>query len=489
MQKGLFSKYFRICASIILISVMVLGFLLLAFATQYFKQDKMKLLQRNAEQAAALTSNTLNATYDGYYVNPNKVLPGYLILSNAIDADIFLVDQSGKTLICTHRDSCVHTTYLVNERIMSDAKDGKFNEVGNMGGIYKESFYTVGLPILSQSGASVGVVFVSTSANNLSVFMTEIFKMFLFSSIAVTALSFIIIYFSTDRLVRPLRDMVSATQSFSKGDFAIRVPVEGYDEVGKLAMAFNNMAGSLAMLESTRRSFIANVSHELKTPMTTIGGFIDGILDGTIPKEKHEYYLGIVSEEVKRLSRLVRSMLNIAKIEAGEMSIAVIPVDINDIICRTIFTFEHQIDAKHLEVKGLDVGKIMVEADSDLIHQVVYNLIENAVKFAQEGGYVEFNYTMEDTKTYIGIKNSGAGISKDEIPKVFDRFYKSDKSRSLDKNGVGLGLHIVRSIVNLHGGDIMVRSIEGEYCEFVFGLQTHITKNSQSIFRKTEKTK
>ena len=204
--------------------------------------------------------------------------------------------------------------------------------------------------------------------------------------------------------------------------------------------------------------------------MTTIAGFIDGILDGTIPPEKRDDYLKIVSEEIKRLSRLVRSMLNIARIEAGELELRPDLFDVNDTVIRTVFTFEQPLEAKNIEVRGLDGGKVMVEADPDLIHQVVYNLIENAVKFCNEGGFIDVNYSEDDSYTSVGIRNTGDGIPKDEIPHIFDRFYKADKSRSRDKGGAGLGLHIVRSIVNLHGGDIIVRSVEGEYCEFVFTI-------------------
>ena len=232
------------------------------------------------------------------------------------------------------------------------------------------------------------------------------------------------------------------------------------------------MADSLAQQETVRRSFIANVSHELKTPMTSIAGFVDGILDGTIPPEKERHYLTIVSDEVKRLSRLVRSMLNIAKIEAGEMTLKPTVFDINEVVLSSIFTFEQTIETKQLDIRGLDAGKIMVEADEDLIHQVVYNLLENAVKFVNVGGYVEVSYTVDPKRTYINIKNSGEGIPKDEISKVFDRFYKTDRSRSIDKTGVGLGLHIVRSIVNLHQGEVIVRSVEGEFCEFSFSVAT-----------------
>ncbi len=173
--------------------------------------------------------------------------------------------------------------------------------------------------------------------------------------------------------------------------------------------------------------------------MTTIAGFVDGILDGTIPPERRDDYLRIVSDEIKRLSRLVRSMLNIARIEAGELEMKPDLFDVNDTVIKTVFTFEQPLEAKQIEVRGLDRGKVMVEADPDLIHQVVYNLIENAFKFVNEGGYIEVNYTESDAGTAVGIKNSGDGIAKDEIPHIFDRFYKTDRSRGLDKNGVQPG--------------------------------------------------
>ena len=193
-------------------------------------------------------------------------------------------------------------------------------------------------------------------------------------------------------MVRPLREMSVAAKKFGQGDFTSRIEVTSDDEIGQLAMALNNMAQSLSQLESMRRSFVANVSHELKTPMTSIGGFIDGILDGTIPRSEEKKYLRIVSEEVQRLSRLVRSMLNLSRIEAGELKLNRQQLNIVDTICQTLFTFEQSIEQKRLDIRGLDVGKVMVDADADLIHQVVYNLIENAVKFVSEDGYLMFSF-------------------------------------------------------------------------------------------------
>lgn len=487
MQKNLFTKYFTVCCSIILAGITILGVIFMLFASQYFRQDKYKLLSRNLKQAATVT--IADYKYSGFQsLDKDTILNIYYVLGNAIDADIYLSDLNGKTLICSHNYQCNHVTGTISPSIITKATEGEFQETGNLGGIYHSPYYTVGMPV-KIGDQVIGVLFASSSADTLHEFLLEMIQMFAISALLVIAVSFIVIYFVTNRLVKPLREMVNATQSFINGDFTVRIPVDGYTEIDRLGMAFNNMATNLGALESMRRSFIANVSHELKTPMTTIGGFIDGILDGTIPEEKRSYYLGVVSDEVKRLARLVRSMLDMARIEAGETTLKPAEFDINEMIVTTIFTFEQKIEGKRLEIRGLDAGKIMVDADPDLIHQVVYNLIDNAVKFVNEGGYLEFNYTVEGNVTYIGVKNSGAGIPKNEIAHVFDRFYKSDKSRSLDKDGVGLGLYIVRSIVNLHAGEIIVRSVEGEYCEFVFSLPSAASKASQNVFRKGEKYK
>ena len=263
--------------------------------------------------------------------------------------------------------------------------------------------------------------------------------------------------------------MSAAAKSFGDGDFSIRVPVTSNDEIGQLATAFNNMADSLSGSESMNRSFVANVSHELKTPMTTIAGFIDGILDGTIPPERQSHYLHIVSDEVKRLSRLVRTMLNLSRIDNGELKLRPNDFDISETVLSTVLTFEKSIDEKKIDIRGLDTLQPMqVHGDEDLLHQVVYNLVENAVKFTNTGGYISFNVSDSIDRIVVTIENSGSGIQSDELPLVFEKFYKTDKSRSQDKNGMGLGLYLVRTIIKLHGGDISVSSVVNEYTRFSF---------------------
>ena len=284
-------------------------------------------------------------------------------------------------------------------------------------------------------------------------------------------LAFVAVYVLTYNLIRPLREMNIATKRYAHGDFSYRVDSHGNGELSELANALNSMAKALAVLESSRRSFVANVSHELKTPMTTIGGFIDGMLDGTIPPSQQKHYLEIVSAEVKRLSRLVMTMLNMSKIEAGELKLQPSKFDISAQLFQVFLLFEQSIERKKIEIVGLeDMKSVTVEADPDMIHQVLYNLIDNAVKFTQESGQITTSILSDSEKVIVRIRNTGTGISSEEIGKIFERFYKVDKSRSFDVKGAGLGLYIVKSIIEMHGGQITAKSEEGKYTEFVFWL-------------------
>jgi signal transduction histidine kinase len=485
MQKSIFTKYFSVCTSMILVSIVILGSAMMLFATQYFKNEKYDLLKTNVEKAVTVVSHNLD---ESDHINQYTVESYLDILSDAVGADVFLTDTVGRTLMCTEQAPCRHTTYQISGSILGLLNQtGIYKEMGTLGGIYAHHYYTVGEPVYGSDGEVAAYVFASMdSAGPLQNFLLEMFKMFSISALLVLVLVCIIIYFVTHQLVRPLKEMSAAAQKFGNGDFSTRLTVYSYDEMGQLAMALNNMAQSLSTLETMRRSFISNVSHELKTPMTTIGGFIDGILDGTIPPEKQKQYLRIVSDEIRRLSTIVRSMLNLAQIEAGEMKLNSQPFDIVETICQTLFSLERQIDAKGLEIRGLDHDKVFVDADEDLIHQVIYNLTENATKFANQGGYIEFEFQKDGNRTLIGVKNSGDGLGKDEIPRVFDRFYKTDRSRGLDKSGVGLGLYIVRSIVTLHGGEIIVKSVQGEYCEFLFSLPSAKNKPQMKFKKNTQ---
>ena len=458
MRKTLFSKYFYICSSIILISTAFLGVVLLVFSVQYFRDDQYTLLERNVKQSVVLTN--LNYSANGYkYVDPAYLQPFYQLQGQAIDADIFLVDVEGKTLLCSNTTSCTHVDYLLPSAVMERLKTaGDYRETGKLGGIYKTSYYTV----VGSDGQTVGAVFASTSSAALTTFLVDIFQMYVISAALVMLFAFIVIYFVTSNMVRPLQDMLAATRSFSKGDFSIRVLVEGDDEVAMLAAAFNSMASSLAVMESTRRSFTANVSHELKTPMTTIAGYADGILDGVISRSEERQYLAIISDESRRLSRLVRRMLDVSQLQSLDLIREKAPFDLSESMRRVLVSMEKKITGRGLDV-DVDIPEdpVIVLGDNDLLTQVVYNLLENAAKFAAQGSTLFLGLEKRGEKAVVTVRNQGDPIPPEELPLLFERFHKSDKSRSQDKDGVGLGLYIVRTILEQHREKITAASTDG----------------------------
>ena len=355
---------------------------------------------------------------------------------------------------------------------------GSFFEGGNLGGLYKDNYFTAARPIKSGE-QTVGVVFSSSLASQPMTFFKSLIKIYLLAAIIPIFIMLVAGYLMSYRLIRPLRQMSDAAKRMAKGDFSRRIPVVSDDEIGELSISFNNMTNSLAQLEGMRRSFVANVSHELRTPMTTIGGFIDAILDGTIDGETEKHYLLVVSDEIKRLSRLVESMLCLAKLESGEQKINREVFDIVKVARNIVVSQEQRISEKNIDVRGLENDGITVNADYDLIYQVIFNLIDNAIKFTNENGVIEFIVTQEGGRVSFAVRNTGSYIEKADLKYVFDRFYKTDKSRSVNKNGTGLGLYISKTIIDIHGGKISADSRAGEYTQFCFSLIEHTGKEKE----------
>ena len=277
-------------------------------------------------------------------------------------------------------------------------------------------------------------------------------------------------YYSSKRQSQPLREIAAAARRFALGDFSARVANTGRnDEIGELTESFNMMAEYLEKSEQLRSEFVANLSHELKTPMTTISGFADGILDGTIPKEDEDHYLAIISSETKRLSRLVRQMLEMSRIQSvDKASLLSRSFDFSEVIMRTLLNFETKITERGLDVDAqLPEENMLVRGDEDSYTQVVYNLLDNAIKFAAPGTALGVSLWKQGGKAYVSVSNRGETISPEELPFLFDRFRKADKSRSMDRDGYGLGLAIVKTILNNHGEDVTVTSRDG-LTEFIF---------------------
>lgn len=492
MFKSIFLKYFMATAVTVVICFTFLGTALLVMTANYSVEEKQNQLLHNAQNLSVLTANMLKTPFALYEDNENAEAVRefryykYIISSfnESGTKDILIVSAyENDCLWFTSSNDVVYGNSMVDDYIIDIiTNNGIYKSAGTMNGLFSENRYTVGVPIIvdktlddgEASSLVLGYLFVSSPAESLTSLLSVVSRFYFVSVCGVLILSFLLVYVGTKSLTRPITDMKNALSKFAHGDFSKRVRVKGDDEITELCVSFNNMADSLEQLEISRRGFMANISHDLKTPMTTISGFIDGILDGTIEPDRQKQYLQRVSDEMKRLSRLVYSILDITRLEGGQVKIESTSFDINEIIKRVLLSFEIVIEEKEIKLDFDLDEKIYVWADEDSIYRVLTNIIGNAVKYTDQKGRISVRTSSEGGRNaVIRIRNTGPGIANDEIPFIFDRFYKSDKSRGLDKESMGLGLYIAKMLVNLNNGEIGVESMQNSYTEFYFTLELH----------------
>ena len=466
MYKSVFSKYLSVISLVVVLGFLAMTMFQVFLTSKALAEDKRELLLENADSARAMYGPQNEVVYK---LDGERLYPILMLLSDAVDATVLITDADGRVLMTAGDPAAKEFEKTVSLEQFVEDVDDEYYAIDDLGGLYEKRHYNAAVPVTLSDGAILGYVFTSAPADALAQTLKSNLRIYLYSVLFALALSLAFVWLMTDRFVRPLRQMAAASRCFACGDFSARVKVKGKDEVAELGEAFNNMAVSLSSVEMMRRSFIANVSHELKTPMTTIAGFIDGMLDGTIPQEKQAHYMKIVSDEVKRLSRLVRSMLDLSRIDSGELKMHKVRMDLTEVVGSVLVASEQRIEKKGLSITGLeDCQRQEIDGDYDLMNQVLYNLLDNAIKFTDEGGNIHIRLYHENERVYVSIRNTGEGIPPEEMPQIFERFYKSDRSRSLDKNGVGLGLYIVHTVLRLHGGEISMRSVQGEYTEFSF---------------------
>lgn len=468
----IFKKYFLITATIVTASLIFMMGVLSFFVNSYLSKEKHSSLKECCNAVTAI-SDSKQLSQKEFITIVDYVTR---LVSKTADADFLLVNSDGQAIYCSCDDykqagSCKHTTTDISSIFAKVTKNKEYYEVGSINASSQRRYYTFGTVIDYDSDLKEEVFLAFSPTSTTMLFMLNLLRMFLMAFSVTMIIVFFAVYYFSYRLTKPLRMMSAAAARITKGDFSRRIPVTGDDEVGELAIAFNNMTNALVNLESTRRGFVANVSHELKTPMTTIGGFIDGILDGTISESKRDEYLQIVSNEVKRLSRLVQSMLSLARLESGEMKPNFAEFNLSSVIIDIAVAQQQRIETRGLTVTGLDkLGKVYISADKDLIHQVIYNLVDNAVKFSNDGGEISFKVAKKNGEVRFSIKNTGNGIDAKDLPYIFERFYKTDRSRSAVKDSTGLGLYIVKTIIDIHHGNITVNSTAGKYTEFTVTL-------------------
>lgn len=289
--------------------------------------------------------------------------------------------------------------------------------------------------------------------------------------LAVIVAGAIVKYFAQLLVVEPIEEINNSAKRLAKGNVQERVKVVGKNEIGELAQSFNTMAQSIEEADNIRKEFISNVSHELRSPITSIKGFVGGILDGVIPRDKENYYLKIVYDEIDRLARLVNDLLDISAMESGKFNLHISEFDINQTVSLCILNLENKIKTKNLNVKAIFHEKrCFAIGDRDRILQVITNLLENAIKYSEDNGQIEVNISTKSEKIFVSIFNSGNILSEYDLNHIWDRFYKSDKSRT-NKISTGLGLPIVRLILSQHNQDIWVENVDDKGVKFVFTLQ------------------
>lgn len=462
------NRYFQTTSALLLVSTLFLGVSLMLFAARYFQNDRQKVLASSVEVAVDLLESSVD---ESGYINRTATNSAFSLISKTTNSHVFLALSNGQVALCSEGANCVHTPYTIDSSLIAAAVNGGLaTDSGTLGGIYSSRYYTVGMPAITSDGDLIGIVFASSNIDSLSVFINDLLSMFMLSTGLMLFLSSILSVWLSQRLAQPLRTMANAARSFGHGDFSVRVPTTGDNEIAQLALTFNNMAQDLQLNEESRSAFIDNIAHELRTPMTTIKGFVDGILDGTIPPDQQNRYLQIVSQEVGRLSRLTRSMLDISRLENNMAVQSAKPYDVWESVVNATLNAEQRINEKNIRIEGLVPSRTMAMADADIVHQVVYNLLDNAIKFTPNGGVISFSVAEAQGYVFVSIMNTGDGIAKEDVPHLFDRFYKADKSRGLNTRGSGLGLYICKKLLNQSGGDIMVRSKLGEFTQFTFSL-------------------
>lgn len=466
VKNSLFSKMVVTYTIIITVSFTILA----AFLSFWFQDYFIKSRKESLTNQIDVIENVVITYLEGGMTH-DELGERIKFIASYIGDDILVLDSEGYV----NSTTSMKYNQLIGKQIyhgkLEDLKDDVCVEAINDYGVYLDKkVYVMGEPLKDMYGNVKGAALISISTDNLDSSLSNVYQIIWLSAVlAVIASCVVIYYFSQKMIVNPLSEMSSVARKIASGDVEKRVEIHSDDEMEEFANAFNVMADSLQQVEQNRKEFISNVSHELRSPMTSIKGFIGGILDGVIPPEKHKYYLNIAYEEIQRLARLINDLLDLSAVESGTYKLERTSVDINEIIRLCILRNEGRIKSRNLNVEVYFEGsELIVSCDEDKIIQVVTNLLDNAIKYGIEGGAIKISSEGKGKKACISIFNEGLPIDEADIKHIWDRFYKVDKSRT-QKVSTGLGLSIVKKIISLHDEEIWVKNIDNGV-KFTFTL-------------------
>jgi len=453
---------------VLVIVLMVLGLLI----SRFLWTDQ---LERGIED---MKDDALSIARDYRYLLGYQITSGVFadgITEAAQDSSVWLLDRNGLQLNVSGLDS--DTPNLTDEdmrKYMQSvlmATEPVIFQAGFDSYFGRNPVITVAMPLHTASGGqAVGAVFIHRRLEMINTGFLPLFEQLWMMSIAVSLFGLVLTSYTAMRITKPLSELAQAAKKLAAGDMTVKVRVYGNDEISDVSRAFNAMVDALRDTEEQRKGFVANVSHELKSPITSIAGYLQGMLDGVIPQEEHHRYMQVVYDETQRLTRLIRDLLDLSRIESGNMPMNPTDFDINELMRRVLIKYEGRLDEKNMEVEAdFADDPVMVHADMDRMDQVLSNLVDNAIKFCGQYGKLTLVTKVTGRTCTISVIDDGAGIDENDLPHVFDRFYTVDKAHTSGK-GTGLGLSIVRQIILQHGHEITVRSASGEGTNFTFCL-------------------
>lgn len=433
---------------------------------------KEHLVREKAESLYAEATLIANTYATGLYTSETdlETVKNQLdSLSVYLNSTIRIINPSGRLVLDTN------SPINVEEIVMIDGFDptvtsGSYYTVGDFFGNFDTDMLSVFSPITS-SYMVKGYVVIHCDMADIQESCNSLLNISYITLVILFLLSMIILIFFTEMVYLPLRKITYATEQYASGNMHYEFQVDSEDEIGYLAACLNYMANQIASSEDDQKKFVANVSHDFRSPLTSIRGYLEAMIDGTIPPEMHTKYLEIVLNETERLTKLTNSLLTLNNLNTKGMLLDRTDFEINNIIRNTAASFEGTCKKKTIAIElVLTEDEMYVNADMGKIQQVLYNLIDNAIKFSHHDSVIKIETSLKKNKLFVSVKDTGIGIPKDDLKLIWDRFYKSDLSRGKDKKGTGLGLSIVKEIISCHGEHINVISTEGVGSEFIFSL-------------------
>lgn len=465
MKKTLYPKFILAYFIFGMFSFIIVTTFVPNMTREHLVRSKAETLYREA----SLISSTYASSLYASETDLETVKTHLDLLALHLDSTIRIINPSGRLVLDTGASLNVEDEIVI-DNFDPTATGGSYYMVNDFFGNFDSKMLSVFSPITFQYMVK-GYVVIHCDMLRIEDSCNRMLNISYITLVILLLLSLIILIFFTEMVYIPLRKITYATEQYAAGNMHYEFQVESDDEIGYLAVCLNYMASQIASAEDDQKKFVANVSHDFRSPLTSIRGYLEAMIDGTIPPEMHDKYLNIVLTETERLTKLTNSLLSLNNLNTKGMLLKRADFDINGIIRSTAASFEGTCRKKTIAIEMILTGDEMyVNADMEKIQQVLYNLLDNAIKFSHHDSVIKVETSVKKNKLFVSVKDTGIGIPKEDLKLIWDRFYKSDYSRGKDKKGTGLGLSIVKEIINCHGEHINVISTEGAGSEFIFSL-------------------